>query len=67
MTRITGTIEIDFGTNVAITDEQFEEFKKQLNGIVSQMENQLYDAAHESGFEVDSVGIISLEYLDKNQ
>jgi alanyl-tRNA synthetase len=64
MATITGTLNFDFETDKAITEEQFKNFKRKINKIVDDWEMMVYDAANESGFEADSFHPILLNELE---
>ena len=64
MSRIIGTLEIDFETGKTITQEQYDKFERKLNKMVEDWEMMVYDAAEECGFEADSIHPILLDNLD---
>ena len=64
MSRITGTLEIDFGTGKTITQEQYDKFEKTLKKMVEDWEMMVYDAAEICGFDADDIHPILLDSLD---
>lgn len=63
MSKITGTIYIEFETEEDITEEQFALFKKVLNREVINS-SSLDDIAEGCGFEIQDFNPISLEDID---
>jgi len=64
MNRVLGRIEIDFETGEKITPEQFEIFKKKVNGLMKEWELELYGAAGKANFSIDDVQPMKLKELD---
>lgn len=64
MAQITGTLYFDFETNLPITEEQFKNFKSNINQIVDNWEMMVYEAANKCGFEADSIHPIMLDQLE---
>ncbi len=64
MSKITGTLYIDFKTGKTITQEQYYKFKKTLNKMVEDWEMMVYDAAERCGFDADDIHPILLDSLD---
>jgi len=64
MSRITGTISIDFETDKDITEEQFYEFEKHVKSSVHSFEFCIEEAAHVSGFESNEIHLVLLDELD---
>lgn len=60
MTRITGTIVIDFDTDRDVDKKTFNKFKENLEKYINDAEFIIYDIAGKCGFEVDSVHPLDL-------
>jgi hypothetical protein len=60
---ITGTLNFDFETEEPITEEQFIKFEKKIKAMIDDWEMMVFDAASESGFEIDSIHPILLDDL----
>jgi len=64
MSRITGTIDIDFETGADITAEQFNHFKNRLNKMMNDLEMEIDDIANQCGFEADDMHPAILDSID---
>lgn len=64
MSRIIGTIDIDFETGEDITAEQFIHFKNKLNKMMNDWEMEIDDIANQCGFEADDMHPIILDSID---
>jgi len=60
---ITGTLNFDFETEEPITEGQFIKFEKKIKAMIDDWEMMVFDAASESGFEIDSIHPILLDDL----
>jgi hypothetical protein len=60
---ITGTLNFDFETEEPITEEQFMKFEKKIKAMIDDWEMMVFDAASESGFEIDGIHPILLDDL----
>lgn len=65
MSKISGTIEIEFDTNKTITEEQFESFKRKIEVMIeNNWEMSISEVANNCGFESENIHSISLDDLD---
>lgn len=64
MSRITGTLYIDFETDKTITQDQFKNFRNKLNKSVNDWETNIEETAAECGFESCEVHPILLDDID---
>ena len=62
MSNITGTICIEFDTNITITEKQFEEFKRKIElAVENAWESHLCEIAEMCGFQSENMHSILLD------
>ena len=62
--RITGELSIDLDVDVDLTEDQYRKFKIKLESFVEEYEDEIYDLAHDCGFEIQSIHPLLLDYVE---
>lgn len=50
-----GQLIVNIETEIDVSDEKFEKFRKQYLKMVDQWQDQLFDLAHKNGFEITNM------------